>query len=408
MGMNSAPGNNNQPVNLGKVEDTPQLGELGPYLKEPFSWGNIRKMANWNSQNREATNHSIIQLAQREGALTAYFLQKPTQELLVEISNELKELPEIERMKVLALIPFNKLGLTPEQKKTISSSAIEAVSNYDHIREDKLNYNSSSFPAPSLTAVRGMAKSGILDYSQFLTQEDSTQIQENLKKTYFLLNEKAIASKLQDFKITDEQKRIDKFVKIPLSEESQSEIGKYFGGSEFGWKKQATVFADGSEMGYANLIIGKEPSLKPIDESMFPMNQRAWNLMPDSDFRLNFQFNQENCGSVAEITADVMAYAQMKGIPITSKITAPDDPARFKGRMLFYVDHNISQLLVDYMKKKGYIPEHTTVSTNDKNTYSVASFLEDDSISLRGRAESSNDLEKSKESFNWIVNKEKA
>jgi hypothetical protein len=407
MGMNSAPGASGPlPPTLKIDEETFKPEKIEALLKTGPTGSVLSKLGKWNSENREAIKYSTEDLKRREDSLTLYFSKIEPAKLLQELKS-FKQLSQSEKMNMLALVPFGRLQLTSEQKKEISVYAINLVSNYKQADVDRKNY-SNALP-PSLAAIRGMAKSGILHYSQFLSEADKGKVKEGLEKFYFAKNKSAMMATLQEgVNKTVVTKQVDVFKEIPISEESQNEIQSKFGNKTLGLKVQGNMADNGYDLGYSNLVMGTTPSDERLTDSMFPMNQRTWGFMPGSDFRLNFQFNTENYDNMAKMTADIMSYTQLKGIPITSKITYPDNNQQFQGRMLFYVDHNIAQLLVNYMKEKKYVPEKVEVSTNENEPYPTAHLSQDDSVVLRGSAEEANDAEKTRKSFEWIVNREKA
>ncbi len=374
-----------------------------------FTWGKVTEISTWNATHRGAIDHSSQELQHRENILAAAFNKIKPSELISQLKRNLGNLPDSEKLNILGTIPFSRLSLSPEEKKEISKYALDVVQKYAFTSDDARKYF-NALP-PSLASVRSMAKQGLLDKTQFLSKEDNEKIKASLEAYYFSKNKTSMFEVMRDVAIKGDSsaREINTFKEISLSEESQNEVLKYFGNKNCSLKIQSRLSENGYDEGYSNLSLGAIPSDKKLKDSMFPMNQRtSAGFMPGNDFRLNFQFDENNYENIARITADVMAYAQMKGIPITSKITSPEDGSGFRGRMLFYVDHNISQMLADYMKEKKYIPEQVGVSMNEKNTYPIAALSKDNSIMMRGSHEADNDAQKTYESFQWILNGQKA
>ncbi len=392
-----------------KIENSQNSPETENNFLEDISWDKVLDMANWNSAHRDAVKYSTEELKRREDTIYAYFSKIGVERLLLELDQNLKNVNDEEKLRILGLIPFDRLPLDSEQKKNIAQQAITLVTNYHGADQDRKNHMNAA--APSLVAVRSMAKAGILDYSQFLFPEDVQKTTEGLNSFYYGKNKAAMMVTLNNGvnKFSDSEfKKVNSFKGIEISNESKKQIAQHFGNENFGLKVQGNISSEGFDNGFSNLVMGSPLDDERLIDSMFPMNQRtATGFMPTSDFRLNFQFNEKNYDEMAKITADIMSYAQLKGIPITSKITSPDNPQLFQGRMLFYVDHNIAQLLVNYMKEKKYIFNKVSIGINDQKTYAQAGLSVDGAIVLRGTAEGANDIKKTQQSFNWIVNQEK-
>lgn len=361
------------------------------------------QLCEWNIWHQDSNKYSLSELEAREDGLLSGALEKITPQNIIE--NLTVRLPKavgtLKTLEIISSLPLEKLDLSEDIRRKLSAFAIQNLQTLDK------KFLADSPPDIPVCIARGLSKRNLLDWSNLLEAKDLEKVQRKFEEHYEAILLGSMSGEARRVKPPEGAYEIT-HTPLSVSDGTQQRLRQYFGTSDFGVRvNQLKSSADSTYVNEMSTIaVGKENAEKLFRHAGFPMNQFAWLYMPTSDIRLNFNFTGDSIdiGKQAKTVSKLMAFAQLHGIPITSKLAVADNQSRFRARVLIYTDYRQLEILLMYLKENNLTPLASSIDAYSDNNVSW-NISGTETITARGTGETANDINLLRRSFQSIAEK---
>ena len=352
--------------------------------KENLTWFERADLCKWHISHQQPNTYSLETIQTRENKLLPSIEQFTPEQIAHAFTENLpRSFEPVEVLDMMSSMPFEKLNLDVDNYRTLSAYAITQLQKVNPAIDPTVEN-----PLPVQIA-RGLSKRGLLDWSRFLDEQDVQAVQQQLEQRYQKLLIGGMNGKAHG--LSKPEGRYDRsYTPLNISQASQEVLEKYFDSSAIGI--QSDQIASTANPGYLSelngIVVGTPDLQRRFATSGFPMYQLAEAHQPAHDLRLNFNFTGDQSSIIdqAKTVSKLISNAQIRGVPITSKLTTADDQAKYAGRILLYTDYAQLETLLENIQKNNLTTLTPDIQTPTKWNVQM-NLTADGNISVRGSGE---------------------